>query len=163
MIKTWQEKLCNIQKIHYSSHFRVFIRRPLLALLKSNILCPPLTLDSICFSFLALICFDWDRIFLTSKLPLQDRRRLSHPRGPPHIVLNAYPSSSYMRVLIVQPGARFFCRHRVSQPSRYSLGRKPLSGWSAGIPFEDANSLAQSRYPNRESWLTSRLPNCQVW
>lgn len=39
------------------------------------ILCPPLALDVLCMSLLALICFDWDRILLTAKLPLQDRRR----------------------------------------------------------------------------------------
>lgn len=39
------------------------------------VLCPPLALDAICISLLALLCFDWDRILLTSKLPTQDRRR----------------------------------------------------------------------------------------
>ncbi len=40
-----------------------------------TVLCPPLALDALCMSLLTLLCFDWDRILLTSKLPQQDRRR----------------------------------------------------------------------------------------
>lgn len=39
------------------------------------VLCPPLALDALCMSALVLLFFDWDRILLTSHLPLQDRRR----------------------------------------------------------------------------------------
>lgn len=57
---------------HFRSSFAFFVIAVQAALV---LLCPPLVLDALCMSFLTLICFDWDRILLTRRLPLQDRRR----------------------------------------------------------------------------------------